>query len=282
MTPDRKISPWILCWEPDRIHQGLTKIPWRGLSKVSRGISNSMEIIHLGPCSPQELHKDEESQNKAESATRAHHCSLWCCFDPFFGWTGREWKQAEPWCFALGCSMTPPCQFLSSRNDTALKCSFTLIYSLFKKLDSESEKNLSESKEKHRERQEDHFSVHHSTLLPLHPREHPNTSSTWQQQKAPSPWSARLKGFPHFPQPWISCARPVGGCFVGPVAANPARPPVPQLLGQVQCHAKLCLRNSTSNHIPVQKSHFSLGVVAAFSLSTFCWYQHPHLHQLHQ
>lgn len=45
--------------------------------------------------------------------------------------------------------------------------------------------------------------------------------------------------------------------------------PVPELPGQVRCHAKPCLRSFTSTHIPVHKSHFSLQVIAAFSLSTF-------------
>lgn len=140
-------------------------------------------------------------------------------------------------------------------------------------------KNLSESKEEHCERQEDHCSVHHSTIPPPCPGEHPSTSSTWQQQKAP------FKGFPHFTKPWMSCARPVGGCFVGPVAPNTLTHISPELLGQVWRHTKPCLRNSTSNHIPVHKSHFSLWVVAAFSSATslhrwFCWYWHPHLHQL--
>lgn len=228
------------------------------------------------------LHKDRESQNKAEGATRAHHCSLWCCFNTFFGWIGGEQKQAEGWCFALGCSMTSPLPVSEQQQwyNTALECSFTLIYSLFQKTDSESEwifqkvrKNIVKGKR----------------IISVY------TTVSWGASKyflnlaaAKGTFSrpARLKGFPHFTQPWISCVRPVGGCFVGPVAPNTVR------LVFHLCQSCLVRYNATPSHawgtlpaIIILSINPIILCECCFLFSHlhhwFCWYQYLHLHQLH-
>lgn len=170
------------------------------------------------------LQEEGESQNRAEGATRAHWCSLWCCFDTFFGWMGQEWKQAEGGCFALGCSMTPtlPVSEQEKWHNTALECSFALIYSLFQKIDSES-KRIFQKARKNIVKGRRIISVCITSLC--HPRVPGSIKHLLDLAAAEGtfPQTARLKGFPHFTQPWISCARPVGGCVVGPVAPNAVR-----------------------------------------------------------
>lgn len=135
--------------------------------------------------------------------------------------------------------MTPPL-FLSSSNDTTQPLSAVLlIYSLFQKIDSESERIFQKAKENIMKGKRIIAvcitpSCHH-----CNPREHPNTSSTWQQQKAP----ARLKGFPHFTQPWISCARSASGRLLcWPVAPNTVR-----LIFHL-CQSCLVRYNATPSH----------------------------------
>lgn len=162
--------------------------------------------------------------------------------------------------------MTPPL-FLSSSNDTTQPLSAVLlIYSLFQKIDSESERIFQKAKENIMKGKRIIAvcitpSCHH-----CNPSEHPNTSSTG---------SSKRHLFPDLPgsKDSLTSHSPgsvVQGQWEAALLAQRCQThisPVPELLGQVQCHAKP-RRNSTSNHIPVHKSHFSLGVVAAFSSVT--------------
>lgn len=122
------------------------------------------------------------------------------------------------------CSTTPPTPVSEQqqRHNTALECSFVLVYSLFQKIDSES-KRIFQKARKNTVKARGSFQC--ASL-------HPPTTASWGASKhflnlaaATGSFSqtSRLKGFPHFTQPWMSCARPVGGCSVGPAAPNTAR-----------------------------------------------------------
>lgn len=139
--------------------------------------------------------------------------------------------------------MTPPL-FLSSSNDTTQPLSAVLlIYSLFQKIDSESERIFQKAKENIMKGKRIIAvcitpSCHH-----CNPREHPNTSSTG---------SSKRHLFPDLPDSKDSLTshsrgsvvqdQPVGGCFAGPVAPNAVR-----LIFHL-CQSCLVRYNATPSH----------------------------------
>lgn len=156
-------------------------------------------------------------------------------------------------------SDTPTVSEQQQGHNTALECSFTLIYSLFQKTDSESKrifqkarKNIVKGKR-----------IIAECITP--PCHHCILGSI---QTLPQPGSSKRHLFPDLQTQRIpslhraldQLCKASGRLLCWPSSSQHCQThisPAPELLGQVQCHTKPW-RNSTSNHIPVHKSHFSL------------------------